>query len=137
MRSCRRLLWTLCLLICGAAGSFTNLSADDPITEEFVLHESLGQTWRNECVRFELTPKQAAHMKAGHPLIGPQGTAIAYQLEQDTNGGPNRIAFAVNLNPFEQLGYRFSENAAKSTTTDLKIAEQAENVELSNALTGI
>ena len=88
-------------------GSFTNLSADEPNAEEFVLRESVGHTWRNERVRFELTPKQAEHMKAGHALIGPQGTAVAYQLEPDANGGAKRIAFVVNLDPFEQLGYRF------------------------------
>ncbi len=137
MRNQRRRVLTLCLYICGAAGSFTNLSADEPNAEEFVLHESLGQTWRNECVRFELTPKQAAQVKAGHALIGSQGKAVAYQLEQDANGGANRIAFAVNLNPFEQLDYRFSATAAKPVTTDLKIAEQAEYVELSNTLTGL
>src|SRR5690242_160115 len=103
MRHRRRLFGTLSLLILAVAGFSTNLLADDPNADEFVLHESLGQTWRNECVRFELTPQRAAHVKAGHALIGPQGTAVAYQVEHDADGGPNRIAFAVDLDPFEEM----------------------------------
>lgn len=137
MRNCRRRIGSLCLLLLVAAGSSTNLSANDPNAEELVLHESLGQTWRNECVRFELAPKHAAHVKLGHALIGPQGKAVSYQVEQDANGGANRIVFAVDLDPFEERRFRFSATASKAVTTDLKIGEQAEYIELSNTLTGV
>ncbi len=126
-----------CLLILILIGHSTNLSAEEGKSEAFVLRESLGQVWRNECVRFDLTPAHEASVKAGRALVGPQGKAIAYQVERAANGGATRIAFAVDLDPFEERRYRFSQTVAKVTTTDVKIGEQAEFVELSNALTGI
>lgn len=129
-----------CLLICVAclAGlSLADLVADEPSRDEFVLRESLGQTWRNECVRFELTAAQLAHAKAGHALVAEGQSAIAYQLEQSKDQEKPRIAFAADLNPFEERRYRFTNAIAKNLPTGLVIEEPAEYVTLRNSRTGI
>lgn len=137
MFHCRRRLGVACLTLLAGLISFKNLPADEPPTDEFVLHESLGQVWRNECVRFELSPTQVAHVAAKHALIGPGNTEVPYQLMTDSDGTTNRIAFAASLNTFEQRRYHFSDSVASTLQTDLKIEERAEHLDLFNAATGI
>lgn len=105
--------------------------------QEFVLRESLGQDWRNESVRFELSAQQLQHVQAGHVLIDAQSNVIPYQLTASADGKPRSIVFAVDLNPFEQQRYQFSESKQTLQDTDLKIDDRVEFLELTNSMTGI
>lgn len=104
--------------------------------DELVLHESLGQSWRNECVQFELSPAQLAHAKAGHSLMGPENTPVPFQLVASGNDGKSRIAFHVDLKPFEELHFEFTNASAGKPATDL-VLDEAEFLTLRNSLTGI
>ncbi len=131
----RKIFRIACIALIGASASLKNLSADENQTAEFVLHESLGQVWRNECIRFDLSPAQAAHAQARHALIGPGNIPVPYQVF--TDGTRNRIAFAASLNTFEERRYHFSDAGADPLETDLKIDQRADHIDLFNTATGI
>lgn len=136
MRRVPRTQWAIWFLAIFGLLNGVRLAAQPPGAEDFVLRESLGQRWQNECVRFELTPKQLQHAEARHALIDTNGASVPYQLEP-AEAGTARIAFAVDLGPFSRQSYRFSESKASDQNTDIKIDERAEFIELTNSLTGI
>lgn len=102
-------------------------------TDDFVLHERIGRTWRNEAVRFVLTPAQAAQAAAGRALLGPDGAAVPYQA---VAGQPAAIEFMTDLEPYERRAYRFGAGAA-SAATDLVWSEDAGAIRVRNGRTGI
>ncbi|MDB5336839.1 MAG: hypothetical protein JWN70_2458 [Planctomycetaceae bacterium] len=133
----RRILGIVGLTLLSGLISLHDLPAGENDGDDFVLHESLGQVWRNECVRFELSPTQAAHVTAKHALIGPGNMAVPYQVITESDGTSSRIAFAASLNTFEERRYHFSDAPTNAMQTDLKIDERGEHLDLFNSTTGI
>ena len=104
--------------------------------DDFRLQEYLGHNWQHEAVTFPISGDALAQAKADHALCGPDGKAIAYQLVAGTTPQDTRIAFQSDLPPYEARAFKFTTDRAL-TATDLKIAETADYIELTNAMTGI
>ena len=102
---------------------------------DFRLTEYLGHTWQREPVTFPLTAAQLRQAKTGRALNGPDGQPIPYQLIG--NDTPiTRIAFQADMPPYATQAFSFTTTPA-IMTTDLRIAETADTIELTNARTGI
>lgn len=125
------LAWALGVVL--LAGATTQSNADQ---EGFVLRDFLGRTWHNERVSYPLTAAQAAHAKAGHALVGPEGKAVLYQVLPGDKPGESRLEFLADLGPYETREYVFSNQTAK-LPTDLVVEETPELLQMSNSLVGI
>ncbi len=104
--------------------------------EGFLLRDFMGRTWHNERVSYSLTAAQAAHAKAGHALVGPDGKPVLYQVLPGTKPGETRLEFLAEVGPYETREYRFTDKAAK-VPTDLVVEETPDLLQMSNGLVGI
>lgn len=102
----------------------------------FQLKDYLGREWRNESVRFLLTPENLKHIDAGHALLGPNGKRVAYQRAIQAPGQPTAIEFLADLNPMETRSYVF-DTGNDAPNTDLIVDETDSSLRISNSLTGI
>ena len=125
---------TLLLVICGSSVSGR---ASEAARDGFVLQDFLGRTWRNEAVRFPLSPSDAQHVVAKHALMGPDNKPIAYQIVSQVGGKPSAIEFMADLDPLQKNVYKFSDKAGAPIATDLKIEETATTIRLTNSRVGI
>jgi len=113
----------------------SGLSAASP-APDFRLRDWLGHDWQREPVTFSLTAAQARQAKSGQALRGANGTAIPYQLIYGATAHDLRIAFQTDLPAYAVREFRLAPGTA-NRTTDLRIVETADAVELTNAQTGI
>ena len=114
------------------------LSAEEDVAApaDFRIEDFLGRSWRNESVRFDLSPEQAAHVAAGHPLLGPGRKPVTYQIIPGRDGKPEVIEFLLDLDPFQARSFQFREGTARAAT-DLAVEETPELIRLTNGRTGI
>ena len=125
-------------VLLAALASSVPLPAEEDVaqTADFRIEDFLGRSWRNESVRFDLSPEQAAHVVAGHPLLGSGRKPVAYQVIPGRDGKPGAIEFLLDLDPFQARGFQFSDGAARAAT-DLAVEETPELIRLTNGHTGI
>jgi len=102
---------------------------------DFVLREQLGYDWRHERVSFPLSAAQAAQVKAGTSLLGPDGKPVAFQIVKPT-AGEERICFQADLPQYETASFRLATGPA-APATDLKIEESAELITVTNGSVGL
>jgi len=121
-------------VLCARLSAAPQQTADAPA--DFTLCDLLNRTWRNECVRFPLSGAQAEHVRANHALVDQDGGAVAYQSVPGPKGGAPRIAFTVDLDPFQTRTWRFAD-APASADTDLTIEETDELIRVVNSHTGV
>jgi hypothetical protein len=97
----------------------------------FEFRDHLGKQWERELVSYELTPGEAK-AAANKRLVDAAGKEAVYQLDPATG----RLLFQADVPAFGESRYRFADGKP-ATTTDLKVEETPQFVELSNGLTGI
>ncbi|MDA0841703.1 MAG: hypothetical protein O3B01_14710 [Planctomycetota bacterium] len=108
----------------------------EPAAPDFVLRDFIGRDWQNERVSFPINAATLNHVKAGHALVGSDGSEVPYQLGAETEGQPSKILFLTDLPRFETRSFRFTDNRS-TTSGDLKVEETADAIMLSNSITGI
>ncbi len=102
---------------------------------DFVLREHLGYDWRHERVSFPLTAAQAAQVKAGRSLIGPNDKPVAYQIVKPESGN-ERICFQADLPKYGTDSFRFGAGPA-APATDLNVEESADLITITNGVVGL
>lgn len=126
----------LAFLLLAAISSPLFPATAEPEDIDFRLKDFLGRHWRNESVRFALSPAQLKSAQAGRALAGPDNKAVAYQIISGDAGVNPSIEFAVELKPFESRSYRFT-SAAAAVSTDLRLDETGDVIRLTNSRVGI
>lgn len=132
-RATRRagLCW-LSLLLPGLARGGTGT---DP--QAFVLREYLGHNWSNEVVVFQLDANAITGQNAPHRLLGPDGSAVPFQIVPGTNG-LSAIAFQTDLPEFSERTYRLAgAGGANPPATDLHVEEEPSCIRITNSLVGL
>jgi hypothetical protein len=103
-------------------------SAPDPT---FEIKDYLGRHWEHELVEYKITPRQAKAV-AGRRLVDGNGREVLYQLDPQSGV----LVFQADIEPFGATRYAF-DDARATATSDMRIGETAQAVELANSLGGI
>jgi hypothetical protein len=103
---------------------------------DFVLRESLGHTWTNESVAFELDPSQTRFAEQQRLLLGPDEQHVPYQVTLTSDTDTSQIHFQTDLLPYETRTFQFSQQISPHKS-ELVIKETDADIRIENEFIGL
>jgi len=105
----------------------------------FSFQDYLNHDWTNELVRVPLSPEVTRRLNAKPALLDSDGAAVPYQVTAAATGAAPVISFLANVKAGGNTFYQFGApgTAGAAPTTDLKLEENDDTIQLTNRFIGI
>lgn len=102
----------------------------------FSFQDYLNRTWSNELVTVPASADTVKALQSGQGLVDSQGKPVLWQILPADSSGGAEVAFLANIPPMGKETFRLGE-AAGPVSSDLKVAETATAIEVSNGRVGL